>query len=192
MKLEMTTDFLRLIEPGTYGTLLGDFLYEIRDEHTNDWLNAMVEHGIDKINEILSEDSIVEKFGVCKAENGKMRSPQFYNYTNDSIEFDLIVTDEMIETIRNTKYTDDFFKWTEENYGSCSGFISFFPYTKEKFEEAIYKDDLDLSMAVAMLIMKEIKDNISESEMERWQRDYEDDVIEELCNNDWQIREELE
>ena len=70
--------------------------------------------------------------------------------------------------------------------------ISFFPYTKEKFEEAIYKDDLDLSMAVAMLIMKEIKDNISESEMERWQRDYEDDVIEELCNNDWQIREELE
>ena len=43
-----------------------------------------------------------------------------------------------------------------------------------------------------MLIMKEIKDNISESEMERWQRDYEDDVIEELCNNDWQIREELE
>ena len=192
MKLEMTTDFLRLIEPGTYGTLLGDFLYDIRDEHTNDWLNAMVEHGIDKINEILSEDSIVEKFGVCKAENGKMRSPQFYNYTNDSIEFDLIVTDEMIETIRNTKYTDDFFEWTEENYGSYSGFISFFPYTKEKFEEAIYKDDLDLSMAVAMLIMKEIKDNISESEMERWQRDYEDDVIEELCNNDWQIREELE
>lgn len=192
MKLEMTTDFMRLIEPGTYGTLLGDYLNDIRDEHVDDWLNAMVEHGIEKINDMLSEDSIVSEFGVCKAENGKMNRPRFYNYVNDSIEFDLIVPDETINKIRNTEYNSDFFEWTEENYGSYSGFISFFPYTREKFEEAIQKDDLDLSRAVAMLIMKAFEENVGESEMERWQRDYEDEVIEELCNNDWEIDREVE
>lgn len=192
MKLEMTTDFMRLIEPGTYGTLLGDYLNDIRDEHIDDWLNAMVEHGIKKINDMLSDDSIVDEFGICKAENGKMNRPRFYNYVNDSIEFDLIVPDETIDKIRNAEYDNDFFKWTEKRYGSCSGFISFFPYTREKFEKAILKDDLDLSRAVAMIIMKAFEENIGESEMERWQRDYEDEVIEELCNHDWEIDREVE
>ena len=192
MKLEMTTDFMRLIEPGTYGTLLGDYLNDIRDEHVDDWLNAMVEHGIEKINDMLSEDSIVAEFGICKAENGKMNRPRFYNYVNDSIEFDLIVPDETIDKIRNTEYDSDFFEWTEENYGSYSGFISFFPYTREKFEEAIQEDNLDLSRAVAMLIMKAFEENVGESEMERWQRDYEDEVIEELCNHDWEIDREVD
>ena len=190
MKLEMTTNFLQLIEPGTYGTLLGDYLNDIRDEHVDDWLNAMVEHGIKKINEMLSEDFIIEKFGACTAENGKMNRPRFYNYENDSIEFDLIVPDDAIERIRNTEYDDDFFEWTENNYGSHPGFISFFPYTKEKFEKAIQKEDLDLSRAIGMLFMKMFEENLDEGEMQSYQKDYEDDVIEELCNNDWEIDEE--
>lgn len=192
MKLEMSTNWLHLIEPGTYGTLLGDYLNDIRDEHVNDWLNAMVEHGMETINEILADYSIVAEFGTLKAENGEMRSPQFYNYENDSIEFDLIVPDKTIEKIRNVEYNDDFFEWTTQNYGSCPGFISFFPYTKEKFENALLKNDLDLSRAVAMVIMKAFEDNIGESEMARYQRDYEDEVIEELCNNDWEIDYEEE
>lgn len=190
MKLEMTTNFLRIINPGTYGTLLGDFLNDIRDEHVDDWLDAMVEHGIKKINEILSEDFFVAEFGECKAENGKMNSPRFYNYENDSIEFDLIIPDETIELIRRVEYDDEFFKWTKENYGSHSGFISFFPYTREKFERAVLKDDLDLSRAVAMVVMKAVEDNVSEREMSEWQEDYEWSVIDELCNHDWEIYEE--
>ena len=190
MRLEMTTDFLHLIEPGIYGTIPGDYLDNIRDECTDDWLNAMVEHGIEKINEILSEEFIVDRFGACKAENGKMNSPRFYNYENDSIEFDLIIPDETIELIKSVEYDDEFFEWTKENFGSHSGFISFFPYTREKFERAVLKDDLDLSRAIAMVIMKAIEDNVSEREMSEWQEDYEWSVIDELCNHDWEIYEE--
>jgi hypothetical protein len=192
MRLEMSTNWLHLIEPGTYQTVLGYFLDVIREEHVNDWLNAMVKHGIDTINEMLAEDPIVAEFGVLKAENGKMRSPQFYNYENDSIEFDLIVPDETVEKIRNAEYDNGFFKWTKQNYGSCSGFVSFFPYTREKFEVALRKSDLDFSMAVAMIIMKYFVDNFDDNDMSMYQGYYEDDVISELENNDWEMDEEDE
>lgn len=192
MKLEMTTDFLRIINPGTYGTELGDFMCQLEDEYVNDFENAIVEYGISKINEMLSEDSIVALFGKCKVENGKFRSPQWYNFENDSIEFDLIVPDTTIEYIRNAEYNDDFFEWAKENYGSYSGFISFFPYTKEKFEQALKTDNLDLSRAVAMIMMKAFEQNFGDEEMERQQRDYEDSVIEKGNRNGWFEYEEVD
>lgn len=192
MKLEMSTEFLHLIEPGMYGTELGEVLYEVKEEYIKDFKNAVVDYGIDKINEILSEGSIVNLFEECKAENGKLSSPRFYNYENDSIEFDLIIPDEVIEQIRNAKYDDEFFKWTKENYGSYDGFISFFPYSKEKFEDATKTNGLDLSRAVAMVMMKAVEDNISEEEMVMYQRDFKDDVIEAGNRNGWYMDEEDE
>lgn len=192
MKLEMSTEFLHLIEPGMYGTELGEVLYEVKEEYIKDFKNAVVDYGIDKINEILSEGSIVNLFEECKAENGKLSSPRFYNYENDSIEFDLIIPDEVIEQIRNAKYDDEFFKWTKENYGSYDGFISFFPYSKEKFEDATKTNGLDLSRAVAMVMMKAVEDNISEEEMLRHQREFEDDVMETGNKNGWYMVEEAD
>ena len=192
MKLEMSTEFLHLIEPGMYGTELGETLYEIKDEYIKDFKDAVVDYGIDKINEMLLEESMMIFFGKCKAENGKLSSPRFYNYENDSIEFDLIVPDETIELIRTIEYNDEFFKWAKENYGSYDGFISFFPYRKEEFKNALKTDGLDLSRAVAMVMMKAIENNISEEEMLRYQRDFEDDVIETANRNGWWINEEDE
>lgn len=37
MKLEMSTDFLHLIEPGMYGTELGEVLYEVKEEYIKDF-----------------------------------------------------------------------------------------------------------------------------------------------------------
>ena len=85
MKLEMTTDFLHLIEPGTYGTNLGDTMENLDENYLDDFKNAIVEYGIEKINEILSEDSIVALFGKCKAENGSLISLRWYNYENDCL-----------------------------------------------------------------------------------------------------------
>ena len=192
MKLEMSTKFLHLIEPGMYGAELGEALYEIKDEYIKDFKDAVVNYGIDKINEILSEESIVIFFGECKAENGKLSSPRFYNYENDSIEFDLIMPDKTIELIRNAEYNNEFFKWTKENYGSYDGFISFFPYRKDEFAEALKTDGLDLSRAVAMVIMKAVEENVSEEEMIRYQRDFENDVMEAVNRNGWFIVEEDE
>lgn len=185
MRLQMTTEFMHLVEPGLYGTTLGDYSNHIMYDHLDDFRNAVVKCGIKKINEILSEDSFVRALGECKAENGEMNSPQFYNYENDSIEFDLIVPDTTIEIIRRAGLGDYFFKWAKEKFGSHDGFISFFPYEREKFEKALKTDGLDLSRAIAMLIMLGVELFIGEAEMERHQRDFEDDVIETAYQNNW-------
>lgn len=190
MKLEMTTNFLHLIEPGTYGTNLGDAMENLDENYFDDFRNAIVEYGIKKINEILSEDSIVALFGKCKAKNGSLNSPRWYNYENDSIEFDLIVPDETITHVRNAEYNDEFFKWTKQNYGSYSGFISFFPYGREQFEMALKTSDLDFSRAFAMVMMKAFEKNFCEEEIMEYQHNFEDDVIEEGNKNGWFICEE--
>ena len=190
MKVKMTTDFLHLIEPGTYGTNLGDAMENLDEDYFNDFRNAIVEYGIEKINEILSEDSIVALFGKCKAENGSLNSPRWYNYENDSIEFDLIVPDETIKHVRNAKYNDEFFKWTKQNYGSYSGFISFFPYKREQFEIALKTSDLDFSRAFAMVMMKAFEQNFCEEGIIEYQHDFEDNVMEEGNKNGWFICEE--
>lgn len=189
MMLHMTTDFLHLIEPGMYGTNLGEFMYQLADEYIDDFKNAIVLYGVDKINEMLSEDSIIESLGVCKVENASLNSPQFYNYENDSIEFDLIIPEETIEKFRNAEYDDDFFKWSKRNYGSYDGFISFFPYERQQFEMALKTSDLDLSRAISMIIMKIFEQEFGEDEIARYQRDFEDDVIEEGNRNGWFISE---
>lgn len=187
MKLEMTTDFLSLIDPATYGTDIGETLNEIQDEYIEKYKKTIVDCGIDKINEMLSEDSIIKELGECTAEEGSLKSPRFYNFENDSIEFILNVPDKTIVKMRNENYSDEFFCWADENFGSYSGFISFFPYTKEKFRIAIQKNDLDLSRAVAMIITKIFDEKMGIEEIARNQRDYEESVIETAKRNGWII-----
>lgn len=189
MKLEMTTNFLHLIEPGMYGTNLGNAMDNLDENYFDDFRKAIVEYGIEKMNEMLSEDSIVALFGECKAKNGSLNSPSWYNYENDSIEFDLIVPDETIKHVRNAEYNDEFFEWTKQNYGSYSGFISFFPYKREQFETALKTSGLDFSRAFAMVMMKAFEQNFCEEETNRCQRDFEEDVIEEGNRNGWFVYE---
>ena len=187
MKLEMSTNFLRMIEPGLYGTILGEQFEECNEEYTNDFKEAVVNWGIEKINDIFGEVRMHEWFGFCRAENGKLNSPRFYNYENDSIEFDLIVPDETIEKMRRVKCSHIFFEWAKENYGSRSGFISFFPYTKEKFDYAINSSGLELSRAVALMLMYSFEKLYDDEERLEFQRDFEDDVIEEGNKNGWYV-----
>lgn len=186
MRLEMSTDILPLIEPGTYGTYLDLAYNDIKEECVNDWKNAILQHGMDKINEMLSEEEIVSRFGEMRAENGTFESPEYYNYRNDWIQFDLVIPDEAISEIKASHFDDDFFKFAKINYGSYPGFISFFPVEREKFEQAIHKNNFDFNRAIAMVIMESFDKYIGKDEIEAYQRDFEDDVIDELCNNDWQ------
>ena len=66
------------------------------------------------------------------------------------------------------------------------GFISFFPYKKEKYIEAIKGNDLE--RAVAMYIMFLI--HIGKIDLEDYQYDFEDDIQEEVNKNGWQYMEE--
>ena len=50
----MSTEFMHVIEPGLYGTILGEQFEECCDEYINDFKRAVVDYGMDKINEILT------------------------------------------------------------------------------------------------------------------------------------------
>lgn len=185
MRLKMNTDILPLIEIGLYGTNLGDIYYNVDSEYNEDFKNAIVEYGKDKIEEILNnEDSIKKEIGHCEIENISFRSPQWYNYENDSLDFDLIIDNvvpkQILFNVENI-YKDMFFDWIERSYCSYSGFISFFPYKKEKYIEAIKGKDLE--RAVAMYIMFLI--HISDIDLEDYQYDFEDDIQEEVNRNGW-------
>ena len=186
----MNTDILPLIEIGLYGTNLGDRYYNVDSEYNEDFKNAIVEYGKDKIEEILNnEDSIKKEIGHCEIENASFRSPQWYNYENDSLDFDLIIDNvvpkQILFNVENI-YKDMFFDWIERSYCSYSGFISFFPYEKEKYIESIKGKDLE--RAVAMYIMFLI--HIGKIDLEDYQYDFEDDIQEEVNKNGWQYMEE--
>ena len=55
---------------------------------------------------------------------------------------------------------------------------------------ALKTSDLDFSRAFAMVMMKAFEQNFCEEEINRCQRDFEDDVIEEGNRNGWFVYEE--
>ena len=189
MKLEMTTNWLNMLQPGLYGTYLGDIYNDISDEYTTDFKEALVSEFTSTMNEIFSEDWFVERFGNFTVSNTKLNSPRFYNYENDSIEFDLEI--EKPELLRELydKFEpwdfEHFFRFTRETFGSRSGFVSFFPYESDKFEEALLYTEpnkngrYDFNRAVAMLLMFEFEQ--SKCDLNSYQKDFEENV-EEYCN----------
>lgn len=191
MKLHMNTAILPLIQPGLYGTRLGDTYEWIDEDYNEDFKQALCEYGLDSMQEILNEDSIKNEIGLCEIKNVIFSSPIWYNYENDWFNFDLIIEDESVNQILfhvEKIYNETFFDWIQEKYCSRSGFISFFPYTKEKYIEAIKRKDIE--RAVAMYIMFLI--NISDIDLEQYQLDFEDDVQEEGNRNGWFYYEEEE
>lgn len=189
MKLEMTTNWLNILQPGLYGTNLGDIYNEVLEEYNADFKSALCLEFITTMNEIFSEDWFVERFGNFTVSNAKLISPHYYNYENDSIEFDLeIENPELLKELWDRFEPWDFehfFKFTKENFGSRSGFTSFFPYGPNAFENALLytepnKDGrYDFNRAVAMLLMFEFEQ--SKCALDSYQRDFEENV-EEYCN----------
>lgn len=184
MKLHMNTSILPLIQPGLYGTCLGDTYEELEEDYNEDFKQALCKYGLDSMQEILNESTIKNEIGLCHIENATFSSPRFYNYENDWFDFDLILEDEVPKQILycvENIYKEIFFDWIQEKYCSRSGFISFFPYTKEKYIEAIKGKDVE--RAVAMYIMFLI--HVSDIDLEDYQLDFEDDVQEEGNRYGW-------
>ena len=188
-KLEMTTNWFQLIQPGLYGTWLGDMYNNIHKDYETEFKNQLCFEAQSIMNEIFSRDSFVERFGNYTVSNVKLVSPRFYNYENDSIEFDLeIEKPELIEKLWNEFEPWDyehFFRFAKENYGSRSGFISFFPYESNAFENALLFTEpnkngrYDYNRAVAMLLMFELEQ--SKCDLDSYQRDLEENM-EEYCS----------
>ena len=198
MKLEMTTNWLPLLQPGLYGTRLGCTFESIHEDCTTEFETVLCSEFTSIMNEIFSEQWFVDKFGNYTVSNAKLNSPRYYNYVNDSIEFDLeIEKPELLKELWD-KFEpwdfNDFFKFTKENFGSYSGFISFFPYEPNKFEEAfLYTEPngkYDYNRAVAMLLMFEFEK--SKCALDSYQCDFEVNVEEYCSMNGFDYYEEDE
>ena len=188
MKLEMTTNWLELIQPGLYGTNLGYIFDEIDEEYASDFKTQLCFEAESIMNEIFSEDWFVDRFGNVTVSNVTFHSPQYYNYVNDRLDFDMEIEnpDRIIIDYCDTFEVwnwNEFFKWAEKNYGSYDGFVSFFPYTREKFHKALHSrpnGNYDFNRAIAMLLMYAIEN--SNCALDSYQQDLENNM-EEYCSN---------
>ena len=186
MKLEMTTNWLPIIQPGLYGTWLGDMYNDIHEDYETDFKNQLCFEAQTVMNEIFSEDWFVERFGNYTVSNVKLNHPRYYNYENDSLEFDLeIEKPELLKEIWDRFEPWDFehfFKFTKENFGSRSGFISFFPYGPDAFVDALHtepNEKYNFNKAVAMFLMFEFEQ--FNCALDSYQRDLETEM-ESYCS----------
>lgn len=178
MKLKMNTNILPLIDPGLYGTILGSHFENVPECDLKDFEELLCEKGKEIMNEILQDELL--DFGEMKIDNVTFHHPRFYNYENDWFEFEIEFSNDIIQKIIN-ELDDDFYRYIRKRFGTRDGFISFMPYTKEKYLEAIHGKDLTRSIAMYMTYIIECKCY----DMEIYQRDFEDEMFEVSAINVW-------
>jgi hypothetical protein len=185
MILKMNTNILPLLNPGLYGTILGSYYEDVPTEDSNVFKIFLCEKGKEIMNELLQdEEIIVETIGEMEVDNVTFYSPQFYNYGNDEFDFDLKVPDNISRKILDelNNGMDDFFEYIKR-FGSRDGFISYMPYTREKYIEAIQGKDLERS--VAMFIMYLVECGAMCYSLETYQIDLEDEMNDICYENGW-------
>ena len=92
-------------------------------------------------------------------------SPDYYNFETDRLAFVIEIEPSEIEKIKS--YVENvgqyFFSWIHERYCSQDGFISYMPYTKTSYLDALSSDvGALLSKAVSMFLMFEYESYIEE------------------------------
>jgi hypothetical protein len=128
---------------GYYGTLLGDKLEdldgeieyfteqtgrEITYEDLNiDYKKASKELSIDIFNEVSGK--LIELGVIKKAKFEELNSPREYNFYNDSIYCEMILTKKNVAKIKQylTENNEAFKQYLKDRYTPCSGFIPYHP-----------------------------------------------------------------
>ena len=170
MIVSLTTEICPIVVPDTYGT---NFCYKVDDDMWDDFKKLMISKAEDKITEILNDLSIP----YTKIIMGGFHSPRQYNFTTDWIEFELEMPDDYVEIIKANVRNDEesFFRFAKERFGSYDGFISFYPYTKEKFYES---EDTDYILSMWIIYKMDKEYNIQD-----YQNKYLDEVWEYANGN---------
>ena len=168
MIVGLNTDICPIIIPDTYGT---DFCHYVSEDMWDDFKKLMVDKAEEAIKYALDDLGIP----YTKLIMGTLKHPRQYNYGTDWIEFELEMPDDYVETIKANVANDEtnFFRFAKKKFGSCPGFYSFFPYTKEKWEECE-----DTEYIISMWIMYRMNE---ENDIKAYQNAYLEDV-EEYAN----------
>lgn len=196
MILKLNTNILPMLQPGLYGTILGGYYEDVPEEEGNNFKKLLCEKGREIMNEMLDEE-IYPLLGEMEVKEVTFHSPMFYNFENDWFEFFLEMPDNTPQTIlyyleneTMWKFVEGFYEWMFDKYHTRDGFISFMPYTKEKYIAAIQGKDLEKSVSMFLTFLLESK--ISCYPLETYQRDFEDEMNDICLVNGWYVDYEEE
>lgn len=209
MKIEITTQLLPILDVGMYESALSpanmfsseiEYLASENKEETDfdfgKYQNDVCKEADKVIQEYFVEP--LQKFGVLGIRCVSISSPKFYNYTTDCGNLDLEVSSEFFGMMKGwlkgncqiAGWEEETNKWLKENYGSCSGFISFMPTT---VKELIECDDIERCVAVYLtlvLLQEELllfeDDNLRSS----LQDNFENNIMESLSYWEYAILRE--
>lgn len=136
MELTLSSGLLsRGIFTGSYQTIIGDL--DILDDCRKDFENCIMETYKELMEEALEENDI-----TCTVTPIEIDRPSYYNYRDDYVVFKISLPNDFIDSLKRIADCTEFINFIEEEYKSYSGFISFMPNSKEKFEKAI-EDDIE-------------------------------------------------
>jgi hypothetical protein len=98
-----------------------------------------------------------------KVKTGKIISPLYYNYSTDTIDFDVTFNNkELINYIKSN--LDEFDMYLKENYTSVDGFIYFVPNNYNEWLEQYKQQDVRcLSAGLDFIFTDEFKQELNDS-----------------------------
>ncbi len=189
IRIETSTEIFPILYCGLYGTELGSYYEECSEEYLQDFKDYLVSVAKDKIEEMIKECET----GI-EVKDFSFSSPQWYNYSNDTVEFTLEIPNLMelkaVTWVEEIKEDKSFIREIKELFGSHSGFVSFAPADSWKeLHEAIMnnatKDKFE--RALQIYLYYQLKDNC---DLEEYQNDFEEEIIEHGNQNGWFDRKE--
>lgn len=167
-KMSLNTNLLPIIDVGTYGTEIGpdcfaDDFYGMLDDsdkrsgwnETNFDFDKYTQDIRDIAIDVLKREwiPIAQGFGVIDIINVQIVNPREYNFTNNFLTFDLVVEDNIEETLKT--HLKDAFKnqkvrdYINEKWRSFPGWVCLMPKT---YEDVIkFDNDEDYAAAFTLL-----------------------------------------
>jgi hypothetical protein len=104
---------------------------------------------------------------------GAIDSPSYHNYRSDELDFEVeIEQEELMKILSNVTADAVFFKWAEQ-FKSHSGFISWMPYRRDDYIQAINGEDIERSLAMYLSYLYEKQNNFKENEFDHTYELYE-------------------
>lgn len=136
MKFQTNTDILKLLDAGLYESYLGRIVYgEDKLEKVEQNLKVVENEALRLLNELFLELPF-----KAVLSNPQYWHPKFYNYETDCILFDIEVDENFLDKYVSERLDYRFYNFIFQHYCSYDGFLSFYPYTKEKFHD-VFKSE---------------------------------------------------
>lgn len=164
IRVECTTDIISMFNPGMYWSGMAE---SCQNDEEYEILCKAIEDA--------AQDTIEKAFPDCVCSNVRLVHPKEYNYTDDSIEFDLTMTTEKFEKLKRKSHEEKFFEWCQAKWHSYSGFTCTMPTEKGKFFNALehqgrrYEFDQAAQM---MLCYWDVRERLADNKTNKlfWQR----------------------